>query len=137
MVVSISWSGMAEAKAALDEKVAQTHAATRKFVASGLHMAEAAMKVETVAHGRHKVGTPTPASPGSGPSQIHGVLTRSIKVGPIEPFGTWGWAGEVGPTVIYGRRIEMEYNYPYAGPGWAKTIPELGVLAQRVWREAW
>lgn len=136
MTVSVVWSGVREFGAALGEMGEKASAGARRVVTDGLHLAEAKMKDHAGEGGRHDPGTPTPATQGAGPAVITGTLRRSIRVGELIPWGIGGWSGEVGPTAIYGRRIELEYNYPYAGPGWLEVVPELPAIARRVWAEA-
>lgn len=45
--------------------------------------------------GSHAYGTPTPASPGTGPAQISGTLVRSITHSTPMPHGL-GWSAKVG-----------------------------------------
>lgn len=83
--------------------------------------------------GRHKAGTPTPAVQGAGPSVITGTLRRSIHT-QIEPGGLGTWTARIGPSAIYGRRVELEFDYPYMRPAldFAKRVA-LPVLARRAW----
>lgn len=45
--------------------------------------------------GQHAYGTPTPATPGTGPSRISNTLVSSIGRSQVEPLGT-GWQCKVG-----------------------------------------
>ncbi|MFD9564341.1 hypothetical protein [Streptomyces sp. NPDC059994] len=63
--------------------------------------------------GAHKRGTPTPASPGTGPAVISGTLRRSITHSPIVPLAG-GWETKVGTGVginpPYGRTPASKYG---------------------------
>lgn len=134
--MSIVWEGVEAMQGALEERVVRANAAARAFVTKGLHIGEANMKLRAREGGRHKKGTPTPAQQGSGPAVISGTLGRSIRVGKIVGFSATGWEGEVGPTAVYGRRVELDYNYPFAEPGWMDTLPELAPLARELYGAA-
>ncbi|MEU8552323.1 hypothetical protein AB0C81_36055 [Streptomyces roseoverticillatus] len=63
--------------------------------------------------GSHPRGTPTPASPGTGPAVVSGTLRRSITHTPVAPSGT-GWETKVGTgvgfTPPYGRTPSSRYG---------------------------
>lgn len=81
--------------------------------------------------GAHKRGTPTPASPGTGPAVISGTLRRSITHSPSVQHGT-GWETRVGtaagvsppygstPASKYGLALETGLRngsvFPFLGP---------------------
>jgi hypothetical protein len=133
---SIIWRGLAELEAAFVEKAAAAQAATRNAVVEAAHLAEASMKEHAGEGGRHQKGTPTPASPGGGPAVITGSLRRSITVGAITPWGIGGWQTKVGPTAVYGRRVELEFGYPYTRPGLEAITPALPAIFARNWAGA-
>lgn len=137
MAGSILWTGVEALQAALTEKQAAASEATHLGIATAAHLVEARMKERAGEGGRHKKGTPTPAAKGGGPAVITGTLRRSIRVGPIVSTGTFGWSTQVGPTAIYGRRVELEYDYPFAGPGFADARPELPGIFAAAWAKAW
>lgn len=62
--------------------------------------------------GSHKYGTPTPASPGSGPAVISGNLRRSITHSPITQIAPGHWQTKVGTAVGF-----------YPGYGGTKRTP--------------
>lgn len=130
MPANIVWEGIDAFNKALLDHVERENENARRFVSDGLHLAQTAMQQRAGEGGRHAKGTPTPATPGGGPAVISGDHRRSIHVGPIEPTGFTGWAGEVGPSMIYSRRIELEYGYLTAQPGWADAIPQIVALAR-------
>lgn len=134
--MDIDWDGVQRFKAAIEKTVAKADAATRVFVVEGAHAVEGIVK-DKANTGRHAKGEQTGASHGSGPNVVSGDLRRSIRVkGPMRE-ARHGWSAQIGPTVAYGRRVELEYDYPYTGPGLdqaQKTV--LPALAQRAWRAA-
>jgi hypothetical protein len=70
---------------------------------------------------RHAPGTPTTATRGGKPASITGNLRRSIHTEIKQGFGTY--VAEVGPTMIYSRRVELEYDYPYMRPAYVAMKP--------------
>ncbi|MEV4438524.1 hypothetical protein AB0K09_05795 [Streptomyces sp. NPDC049577] len=100
--------------------------------------------------GSHPRGTPTPASPGTGPAVVSGTLRRSITHTPVAPSGT-GWETKVGTgvgfTPPYGRTPASRYGlyletglknattYPFLYPayrfGIATVAPQLYAAAFR------
>lgn len=122
----------------MEETVAEVDKATEGFIAEGAHAIEREAKIRAGAGGRHKAGTPTPATTGDGPAIITGTLRRSIHVDGPHRLGLGTYEASVGPSVIYGRRVELEYNYPYLSPALAQVsdtlLPE---LARKWWGSAW
>lgn len=103
--------------------------------------------------GSHKRGTPTPASPGSGPAVISGTLRRSITHSPVTLTGT-GWETKVGtgagiappygstPASRYGLALETGLRngttFPFLKPAYRFAIivvaPQLYVS---IYRPGW
>ncbi|MER6778502.1 MULTISPECIES: hypothetical protein [unclassified Streptomyces] len=101
--------------------------------------------------GSHRRGTPTPASPGSGPAVISGTLRRSLTHTAVAPSGT-GWETKVGTgagiSPPYGRTPASKYGfalenglrngatYPFLKPAYRFGItvvaPQLYVTVYRV-----
>lgn len=121
----------------LEKRVAEVDAATAGFVTEGAHAIERQAKINA-SSGRHQAGTPTPATPGSGPAIISGTLRRSIHVEGPQRLGLGSFSAMVGPSVIYGRRVELEYDYPYLGPA-VKFVSNvvLHTLAKKWWGRGW
>ncbi|MGW2861957.1 hypothetical protein [Streptomyces sp. NPDC001205] len=87
--------------------------------------------------GAHSRGTPTPASPGTGPAVISGTLRRSITHSASVQSGT-GWETRVGTgagiTPPYGRTPASRYGlaletglrngavYPFLGPAFTFAV---------------
>lgn len=133
MSVAVVWHGIEAFDAGLEREVVAASFAARDAVVEAGALVEARMKEHAGEGGRHAVGTPTPASQGSGPAVITGALRRSIRVSAPIPWGLTGYSIKVGPTIIYGRRIELEYDYPYAEPGLHDATPELPAIFARAW----
>lgn len=132
----IVWHGLNELEAAFAGLNTRVEAATRDGVVEAAHLAERYEKEEAGAGGHHQKGTPTTASKGGGPAVITGTLRRSITVGDIRPYGTGGWSAKIGPTAIYGRRVELEYGYAYTRPGFLRALPEFPAIYARAWARA-
>lgn len=108
--------------------------------ASMLAVRDAAALVERRAK-EHATGRP-------GPRVVSGDLRRSIHtVGPYREG--LGWAAQIGPSIVYGRRVELgfhgadalgrNYNqpgYPYMAPGLWAALPELAAVFQTAYRRA-
>lgn len=104
--------------------------------------------------GAHKRGTPTPASPGTGPAVISGTLRRSITHTPVVWAGG-GWETKVGtatgftppygrtPANRYGLILEKEglrngATYPFLLPAYRFGIVHVApALFQKVFRPGW
>lgn len=136
MPVSVRWDGVPEFDAVLAERLADVRQAGHDFVAQGLHVIEGTAKRRAREGGRHAKGTPTPAVHGRGPAVVTGTLGRSIAVSSVTSTGPFRYEGEVGPTAAYGRRIELEYDFPYMKPGTDDAIPRLVALMGELWRRA-
>ncbi len=93
--------------------------------------------------GSHAKGDPHVG--GSEPNVVTGYLRRSITHTPAVQVG-WSWRSTVGPTAIYGRRIELGYTgggsgrghqttrpFPYLGPTASQTTAQLTAIAYEEW----
>ena len=88
----------------------------------------------------------------SGMSRPHartGKLRTSIGVHEVSQVGPGRWMSKTGPTMAYGRRVEMGFTgsdskgrhyqqspYPYMSPGFEKARPELEALYAEECRKA-
>lgn len=120
--------GLAEFHAAMDKIIAGAEEATRGAVAEAAHLIEA----------KAKENAPV----------VTGTLRRSIVVtGPV-PTGHGSFSATVGPTVIYGRRIELGFHgtdsigrhydqsgHPYFQPGFDSAKAEMPAIFERHWAE--
>lgn len=86
---------------------------------------------------------------GARPQARTGKLRTSIKVADVHQVGPGRWMSTVGPTMVYGRRVELgfvgqdsrgrTYNqspYPYMAPGFEKSRDELVELYNAEVRKA-
>lgn len=103
--------------------------------------------------GAHRRGTPTPATPGTGPAVISGTLRRSITHSPVTPTGT-GWETKVGtgagisppygrtPASRYGLALETGLRngatYPFLKPAYRFGITIVAPqLYMTIYRAGW
>lgn len=132
------------------EITAEAKLKSRTFLTQLANAIERQAKVNA-SNGAHKRGTPTPASPGTGPAVISGTLRRSITHSPVKPTGT-GWETKVGtaagisppygrtPASKYGRALETGLRngsvYPFLNPAYKFGItivaPQLYMTVFRV-----
>jgi hypothetical protein len=128
-VADIEWVGVPEFTAALQRVGVAARAAARAGVV------EAAAEIERQAK-MNASGRP-------GPDVVTGTLRRSISTTAIKPWGLMGWEAGIGPTVIYGRRIELGFHgadsrgrhfdqpgYPYMRPAFQSVGPRV----REIWR---
>lgn len=131
---SASMTGLAEVAAAFKraqrnlDKINQSNV---MFLSAWLE-AEAKRNFE----GAHKRGRPRVPNSNNRPNIVTGNLRRSIRSSTLMHWGRGGWVKEVGPTAIYGRRVEMGFKgadsrgrvynqpaYPYFGPAVKRLRP--------------
>jgi hypothetical protein len=93
--------------------------AGRGIVTEGLAVVERAAKGNF--EGAHPPGFPHVG--GSKPNIVTGNLRRGITSTPARHVGVATWEGDVGPTAVYGRRIELGYPGGGSGPGHQMTRP--------------
>jgi hypothetical protein len=111
------FEGVSEFAHAMERMVTRIDAAAVNIVREGAAIIEREAKLRAGESGRHARGTPTPAVQGAGPAIVTGTLRRSIHTeGPTRAGGIGRWQAMIGPSVIYGRRVELEYDYPYMAP---------------------
>lgn len=140
------WSGINEAVAALSQLSARVDAANRASTV------EVAAEVERAAksnfEGQHPPGTPRIPNASMKPNVVTGTLRRSIRSTGVQRLAG-GYTSTVGPTVIYGRRVELgfkgadslgrHYNqpaYPYFGPGVKEVRLRVHEISTRNWSAA-
>ena len=140
------FKGLTEFNAAIDAMVEAVNFATRDGVVKGVAVIEASAK--TSFGPGHAKGTPKTVF--GQPQSISGTLRRSIKmVGEPVEVGRGVWSARVGPTSIYGRRVELGFNgsdalgrvynqapNPYLKPGVDKSIPLLNAVFESSWAAA-
>ena len=141
--MTVSWSGINEAVAALYQLNTRVDAANR------LSTVEVAAEVERAAknnfEGHHRRGEPRVPNASNKPNVVTGTLRRSIRSTGVQRLAG-GYTSTVGPTVIYGRRVELgfkgadsrgrRYNqpaYPFFGPGVKEVRLRVHEITLRNW----
>lgn len=136
MAEEIHFEGMTEFTRGIERLITRTDIATRNVVLKGAAAIEREAKIRATAGGRHQRNTPTPAVQGDGPALITGTLRRSIHTrGPYRK-GIGTWEAMVGPSEIYGRRVELEYDYPYMRPAVEFVTASVFPIMRREWGAA-
>lgn len=86
--------------------------------------------------GSHKKGEPHQG--GDRPNIVTGYARRSIMMNPIIKTGLSAFNTKVGPTAIYGRRLELGFNgskgYPFFGPAVERANEMFPTLQAEVYR---
>lgn len=133
------FTGATEFKLAMDAVRNRVHEGTRAAVVEGGHAVERGAKVN--------------ASGRPGPNVITGTLRRGIRTTQAEPWGVHGWQVRVGPTNVYGRRVELGFlgrdaagrrylppfnpaRYPYFAPAWGSYVPRWEGVLRAHWARA-
>ena len=127
--------GLSEFGAALSRVTAELDVASKRAIA------RAAAEVEKDA----KVN----ASGAPGPEVVTGTARRGVSHNPVHRVGLFGWQTEVGPTVIYSRRLDLGfvgtdslgriYNQqprPFFTPAWQKNIRRAIAIYAEEWAKA-
>lgn len=86
--------------------------------------------------GAHEKGKPHVG--GDKPNVVTGDLRRSIMADGLRHTGMGGYETSVGPTMKYGRRVELGMEghggaYPYFGPAAARTRTLMSAIATVNW----
>jgi hypothetical protein len=85
--------------------------------------------------GTHKKGQPHVG--GNNPNVVTGNLRRSIMADSTNHYGMGVYSTKVGPTMKYGRRVELGLAptgaYPYFGPAAAQLRREMAAIATANW----
>lgn len=125
--------GYNEVQAALDRLAVKADLATRQIVAKAAATVEREAKQNF--SGSHKRNEPH--SGGSQPNIVSGDLRRSITSTPVARTGVASYTATVGPTAVYGRRVELGWNgsagYPYFNPAVKSARAKFGALAASIW----
>ncbi|MBU6429515.1 MAG: HK97 gp10 family phage protein [Cyanobacteria bacterium REEB65] len=123
----IIWAGVSEFEYAMDALIAKNVAAVEGALAKGAHMVEAAAK-------KNSSGPP-------GPNVVTGSHRRSIHVEGPKQISESIYQAQVGPSMIYSRRLELGFDgkdslgrvyhqepRPYLEPAIAEVGPQLEAL---------
>lgn len=128
--------GFEQFSAAIDKVIAQADAAAKATVAQAA--AELEKSAKSNFSGTHKRGQPHVG--GDLPNVVTGTLRRSITHEPVKKIGLGTWATTVGPTVVYGRRVELGLNgskaYAYFSPAYRDLLKRFRDIAAENWRKA-
>lgn len=130
--------GVSEVMGAFRKVAAQADATSRSIVT------KAAATVEKAAKGNFQ-GAHRRGEPHTGPMQpniVTGNLRRSITHTRVTRSGPFTWSTSVGPTAVYGRRVELGGTdsrgvttraFPYFGPAVESTEGQIAELAAAEW----
>jgi|SRR5579864_4785470 len=133
--MSFEFRGLSEFSAALSRITAQADAGSKRAIARG------AAEVEKVAKEN--------ASGAPGPEVVTGTLRRGVRHTTVHRVGLVGWQSEVGPTVIYSRRIDLGFigadslgriykqqPRPFFTSAWASVVSRLPRIYAEEWAKA-
>ncbi len=134
--------GAAAVRAALNKAMVGADMASREITTKGAAIVEAAAKRNF--EGSHARGEPHQG--GDKPNVVSGDLRRSIRHEAVARLGVASYGTVVGPSVVYGRRIELGFlgqdsrgrkyhqpPFPYFVPAVTSTAPQLQALAAATW----
>lgn len=111
--------GLTETATAIKTIAVKLDAAAKVIVTQSAALIEAEAKKNFV--GSHKKGAPHVG--GDRPNVVTGNLRRSITHDPVTRDGIGAWRTAVGPTAVYGRRVELGYTGGGSGRGHQATRP--------------
>ena len=127
--------GLTEFGAALTRVSSELDAASKRAIARGAAEVEKAAKEN--------------ASGAPGPEVVTGTARRGVRHTPAHRVGLVGWQSEVGPTVIYSRRLDLGfigtdslgrvYNQqprPFFTPAWDSMLGKLPRIYAEEWTKA-
>ncbi len=134
--------GLSESLDAIKAMKAGLDAAAKRITIRSAAAIEAQAKRNFI--GSHRKGEPHVG--GSEPNVVTGYLRRSITHTTATRYLVAAWMSDVGPTAIYGRRIELGYTgggggrgrqttkpYPYMAPALRQTSAQLAAIAYEEW----
>ena len=127
------WKGLEEMEKAFTRAGVQADLAARENVkvASMTLIRDAQGNFQ----GSHKKGQPHVG--GNKPNIVTGNLRRSIMADSLNHYGMGIWTAKVGPTMKYGRRVELGLaptgSYPYFGPAAKQLRLEMAAIATANW----
>lgn len=138
----IAWKGVKEFEHGIEELIGKADVASKAAVTKGGHLIES--KAKQNFSGSHAKGEPR--SGGKYPNVVTGSLRRSIHVDSVKRISFGVWQSVTGPSMIYGRRIDLGFNgadsigriyhqppYPYFTDGFEQAKDQL----PGIFREAW
>ena len=135
-------TGLPDLLTAVKKAQAGYDAAARTIVIQSAAVIEDAAKRQFI--GSHGPGEAHVG--GDQPNVVTGTLRRSITHGPVLHTGLASWSTTVGPTTVYGRRVELGYlgggggrghqttrPFPFLGPGVRNSTTRMQVIAATQW----
>lgn len=137
-VVTTGWTDLGRVLAAIPGDIDR---ASRVVLAKSAAVIEAGAKRNFI--GSHARGEPHVG--GDRPNVVTGMARRSILTTPLQRTGEGGWSTQVGPTVVYGRRLELGYPggsgrgqhrtrpFPYLRPAVDDSQWQLRAIALAEW----
>lgn len=127
------WIGLDELYAGIERVSKEADVTAKELVASASALVTKA--AQSNFQGAHRRGEPHTG--GDKPNNVTGNLRRSIRPTPIEHVGVYAYMTQVGPTAIYGRRVELGYlgsrGYPYFEPAARDSQPKIAALSDAAW----
>lgn len=127
------WLGMDAFYAAIKKTANDADTVAKEVVATGSAMVTREAQGNFV--GSHAKGQPHVG--GDQPNVVTGQTRRSIRPDPVMRIGLFEWGTAVGPTVAWGRALELGYlarrGYPYFQPGVDKVTPQLRGISEAAW----
>lgn len=127
------WTGLEDLQKAMVKAGAQVDAAAAANVKIGAMTL--VRDAQANFQGSHKKGEPHVG--GDKPNIVTGNLRRSIMADSLRHAAMGSYTTSVGPTMKYGRRVELGLAptgpYPYFGPAAAKLRAEMGAIATANW----
>jgi hypothetical protein len=133
--VSISIRGLSGLEAAFTRGAAQADLAARSVVQVGA--LELVKEAQANFSGSHRKGQPHIPNGNNFPNVVSGTLRRSIQSDGVRAFGPAAYSTRVGPSTVYGRRVELGLAptgpHPYFGPAVKRMRPKLAASAVTAW----
>jgi hypothetical protein len=135
--------GIKELEASITKMAGKFDIASRKIVEQG------GILVSNEAKKRFRAANQTSLPIPDRPTSRTGNLMKSIDTDHARYEGAGRWSSRTGPTMKYGRRVELGYSgggggrghqatrpFPYLAPGFVNARPKLIDLYRNTWRTA-
>jgi len=139
----VSFVGLEDWHQAVDDLVARQEQASKTFVAKGSAEIAKGLRAEINSTGKHKKGTPTPATPGGPPGRITGGLSKGVaktKATKVRD-GVYKARVTIGRAAFYGRILDKDgtrngKRYPFFTAGVKRAMPRVRELHSQIYRQA-
>lgn len=128
-------AGLSELFSAIDRISTEADQVAKSIVTSGA--AQTVREAQSNFQGSHKKGEPHVG--GDGPNVVTGTLRRSIRYTAPERLGMFEYSSQIGPSVVYGRAVELGYAarnmrpHPYFIPAAKNIMARLNGIAATSW----